>query len=625
MPRNQRSMQRANVLASGLKRFPKLSYAINSIDQNKLRLGRLDFHYQVLSAVAEVVATQREMSLNAVAKSIRAKGVFPNINANQIAQVITNDSRHAMARSLPSSAITLSKQGDNPTMVRVADSYLMDVVNQCRLQDIDQTKIPFLPYDLMSMNGSIHGMFDLPGGTEALAAIDGEVFELDTQYRPSGANIQTVLRLVYHVEGIAAAANPDCHISARLFGSRSCGLSADTNDVDITLVATTVIGNGQNMVPVNNPEEILARLTRGLRRAGGFYRVVNISKTQVPIVKFKYSVKQNGQQPIVLEGDISVNGQLGLAKSAMLESYLAVDPRVRPLLVTLKQWSSKRLIADSNTLNTFGLIMMAIAFLISCRVVPPLQLLNIDKMDPVAWDRLDQICRDPDQVATMYSNKRRKLHCLQTNTPLPVWIIEGNQQAYFLDSSRLRHWKTPNTESVSTLLYKMFQYYGSVFQPHLHAISPRLGSTTIPRNSLTKLCLPNINSSCAMALKNGSVNAFHGGVRTLVIEDPFVLSVNCGRNAPPEWVEGMLWEMRRAAWIMSQHHVFGGRTLERILAPPSAEIFGRAECWFTVYARLWDLIFTNTKSKSKQIKLLKAQAALVRLGDKVKWADLQQI
>ncbi|KAI9504858.1 hypothetical protein GGI25_004196 [Coemansia spiralis] len=200
-----------------------------------------------------------------------------------------------------------------------------------------------------------------------------------------------------------------------------------------------------------------------------------------------------------ISGDVSM-GPTGVAKSNILKMCVAADPRVRPFLLVLKMWAHRRQLYGP--VNSFTIVLMGLAFLVAHKVVPPLQSLS-------------------------------------------------NHGASFSAS--------PNLMCTARLLYEMFSFYGTRFDPLKNAVSLRLGSTTVPRMGLTT-----------------SEPGF------LVIEDPMETQVNCACNASAEWVEAFLWEMRRAAWVLS----LGPPVLNRLFLAPSKAIYGDAGVWASAYPRL---------------------------------------
>ncbi|KAJ2869982.1 hypothetical protein GGH93_005919 [Coemansia aciculifera] len=335
-----------------------------------------------------------------------------------------------------------------------------------------------------------------------------------------------------------------------------------------------------------------------LHKSSDFTRVTNVTHARVPITKFVFVTPSKYR----IEGDISLNGGKGLVNSRLIATYLGLDPRMRQVLSVLKLWAIRRYIINRRILNSIGLMMMSIAFLISRKVIPSLQMLAISHVTLLAWARLAKIHHSPDRIAMLYSAinlasapttpesalvelEGSAVRCLQCDVDLPECIVKSTR-AYYLNGGELNRWRSPNHDSSATLLFDMFRYYGFEFNPRLHVISPRLGSTTTPRASLYRL--PQLDSNKTIE----KFSKWRRRLRLLAIEDPFDLVVNCGRNAPPEWVEGLLWEMRRAAWTLlpsehhqSHHHAKRGIPLDRLVLPSTEMIYCDPGIWTSVYHR----------------------------------------
>ncbi|KAI7821441.1 hypothetical protein BX661DRAFT_67279 [Kickxella alabastrina] len=350
----------------------------------------------------------------------------------------------------------------------------------------------------------------------------------------------------------------------------------NSSDLDV-LLTVKVPGEDAEVKHV----EFFHNLAKGLYSDRGFTKVIKIMHARVPIIKFEYLTRGN----VRLEGDISINGSMSVAKTNLISSYMQIDSRVREVLLVLKVWGIRRGIINQNVLNSFGLMMMGIAFLVSRRVVPPLQLISTAKVGNRMWTNLDALHADPEAIARMYqtepldeqSSNTDGICCLHSGKVLPDWSVEGIR-GYFMNNSSSNSWKSPNDSSAAELIHELFHFYGNEFDPINHAISPRLGTASIPRTSLSELQVP----SCTMHLT--SPENWHRSLRLLAIEDPFELEINCGRNAPPEWVEGFLWEMRRAAWALEPRRT-GSRhsAIKRLLVEPSANIFKSADVWAPAY------------------------------------------
>lgn len=48
-----------------------------------------------------------------------------------------------------------------------------------------------------------------------------------------------------------------------------------------------------------------------------------------------------------LSCDINVNNTLALLNTEMIKTYVAVDPRVRPLIMIIKHWTKQRFLNDA--------------------------------------------------------------------------------------------------------------------------------------------------------------------------------------------------------------------------------------------------------------------------------------
>ncbi|KAJ1963052.1 hypothetical protein GGI12_002278 [Dipsacomyces acuminosporus] len=409
--------------------------------------------------------------------------------------------------------------------------------------------------------------------------LESEIAEAIAEKEPPESNRQEVEKLVSLVQKIGRQVSPSCKVYAMLFGSRLYDLCTSSSDVDIVVNVKV-----PNVNPAVAHARFFNRLAKGLRQTRGFTMVVKVPHARIPIIKFQY-VCRTGE---VLDGDISLNSSIGLSKSNLIASFVDMDPRVRQLLMMLKLWGSARRITNQNTLNSYGLLMMGIAFLISRRVVPPLQLLDTLSMNGTGWKRLSKIQRNAEGIHRLYDtgaadstngSKEHVISCIQTRRPLPDWRVDG-QRAYFYCRRPGQEWKSPNKSSVAVLLYEFFRYYGCEFDAMHNAISPRLGSCEIPRSWLHELQAPAPDMYLTMPME------WRNELRLLAIEDPFDLSVNCARNATPEWCEGLLWEMRRAAWTLLPKKD-GHGSIERLLLEPSTHLYSDPLVWATAYHRLF--------------------------------------
>ncbi|KAJ2548618.1 hypothetical protein EV175_004761 [Coemansia sp. RSA 1933] len=445
---------------------------------------------------------------------------------------------------------------------------------------------------------------------EDLAMVDQQITAFSDQWRISPENAEAVEALLLRLSNQATRKGKHLLWRPAVFGSRVYGIARDTSDVDICLhirqtVTNAKKGGGKRASRITQKTtdrsriKILMSLSAWMRKktiqnghkenVGQFQNVTMITKARVPIIKFNYAVP--GSSGAVLSCDVSSSGGTdGVRKSKLLETYIAIDPRVRPILVVLKAWAKQRSLSDSRSVNSFGFMMLGLAFLIRERVVPPLQLLLTCKIDSNGWDNLQALQSDSNAMLGLLKNVAT-IKCIQSSRTIGEQKIPSTKaskhfNAHFLsDTHVLEKWKSPNSKPVIQLLFEMFQLYGCSFDPLKHVVSVRFGSPLLARepraDQVRETLLPS-NKDLADP-KNWPTR-----VKPLVVEDPFDPGINCARQATCEWTDGMLWEMRRAAWIIHNHGSDSGiaaNVLDKLLAPPSLDIYVQPKAWASAYLR----------------------------------------
>ncbi|KAJ1939427.1 hypothetical protein GGF37_004404 [Kickxella alabastrina] len=436
-----------------------------------------------------------------------------------------------------------------------------------------------------------------------LQRVEKDIDELEKQSQPSAQNTREVENVINIINNLAIKKFPTNRVRVSLFGSRVYGMCSNNSDLDISVTAELDTTDYDTALA-----RFLSQVAIMIEYVRGFSRVVKITRTRVPIIKFTYMTPSGTR----LNGDISINNNIGVAKTDMIAQYIRMDPRVRRVLLVLKKWGARREIPNYNVMNSYGLMMMGITFLINQGVVPPLQMLSTTEVTDETWRNLGAIhsssslvnslyqCGSPGVAENLNFQTANGVRCLETDTILPDCPIDGMRTYFYSDIKAAQSWQSKNTDSVPLLIYKMFQYYGCKFNPMANVISPRLGSAEIPRAYLPQLKAPSPNIYLSQRQK------WRKDLRLLVIEDPFELTLNCGRNAGPEWVECFLWEMRRAAWAMlpkekAKHY----GSIRRMMLPPSRDIYETAEMWALTFRILKDELHIYLKARNaKAIKEL---------------------
>jgi len=219
-----------------------------------------------------------------------------------------------------------------------------------------------------------------------------------------------------------------------LAGSSSSGFAIEGCDVDLTLIRpdrTVLFYSSDSGV------QVLRRIQDGLRTM----RTINtelISGAVVPILKLQDWIEK-------LEGDISVDIRNSIFNTYLQKCYGNMDPRVTPLVVTVKHWATVSRItgARDHKLSGFAVVLLVIYYLqTGCRppVLPSLQTTN-----PVHFSTSES--------ASVMADKL-------TSGSLPPVVTS---------------YKSSNTETLGRLLVGFFNFYCE-FDWH-QVLSVRLAST----------------------------------------------------------------------------------------------------------------------------------------------------
>eukprot|EP01080_Neovahlkampfia_damariscottae_P000452 gene452-6863_t len=118
-----------------------------------------------------------------------------------------------------------------------------------------------------------------------------------------------------------------------------------------------------------------------------------IKSSRVPVVKV-HDQKRN------LECDVCIDNYLAVLNTRMLRTYSLIDPRLRELVLCVKLWAKKRLIADppNGSLSSYSYAILSIFYLqqVEPPILPSLQELatipNLDKSlisEPQFWNAYD--------------------------------------------------------------------------------------------------------------------------------------------------------------------------------------------------------------------------------------------
>lgn len=200
---------------------------------------------------------------------------------------------------------------------------------------------------------------------------------------------------------------PEVH----LFGSSVNGFGAEGCDLDIALIFQTSGIKQKNII--NSVDKLDVHLK-------GDTNISNkevISSAKVPIIKLKYLF--NGTK---YDCDLSLSNYRAILNSEMLLTYSKVDEVVQIIGLFVKEWAKRNNICGHQHLSSFSWVIAVIHYLQNEGVLPYLQ--------------------DIDMPAKKSERK----------------------EYYFKDIDNLnQYFKPKNIDSLSELLFGLFNYYGNVF------------------------------------------------------------------------------------------------------------------------------------------------------------------
>ncbi|KAL7309504.1 hypothetical protein PS15m_010374 [Mucor circinelloides] len=271
---------------------------------------------------------------------------------------------------------------------------------------------------------------------------------------------------------------PMHRFNVHLFGSSQNNLGTNQSDVDICISTSW---NGLRCI----------KTLANVLRKNGLQIVRTIPRAKVPIVKIWDPVLQ-------LACDLNVNNLLALQNTRMIKTYVAIDPRVRPLILIVKHWAKQRQLNDAasgGTLSTYTWTCMVINFL--------------QTRNPPILPNLHEIP-----------------HTLSNDNVQ----INGMNSSFCDDLSRLVGFGRSNHESLGGLLYAFFRKFAFEFDYATQVISVRSGK-----------------------LLSRYEKGWHKGIesrRALCIEEPFDTRRNLGNSADETSVRGLRLEFERAVNIL---------------------------------------------------------------------------
>ncbi|KAJ3413993.1 hypothetical protein HDV05_007200 [Chytridiales sp. JEL 0842] len=335
-----------------------------------------------------------------------------------------------------------------------------------------------------------------------------EIMDLVQSISPSAKDLERRETFIAKIEKILADEYPELGVKVHTFGSTITGLATVDSDVDLCVTAEGW----------EDPVEAIQDLAECMRRYG-MREIYTVTKAKVPICKF-------WDPEYGLNCDINVNNRIALRNTLLIKTYVSLDPRVRPILMTIKHWTKQRVLNDAakgGTLSTYCWVCMAINYL---------QLLQPPVLPSLHAPYLAQLTRLRDP----------SLPPLPASEIIPTVVIDGTDTSFLGDLShpslQTPNWppNPPNRQTLGALLHGFFQFYTFRFPYTTHVASPRLGT---------------------LLLKPSKGWNPHDPFSTLCVEDPVCESRNLGNSADGVSVRGLRGEIWRALRILE-----GGGGLE---------------------------------------------------------------
>lgn len=165
--------------------------------------------------------------------------------------------------------------------------------------------------------------------------------------------LETKFRLRAQFEKALKNLFPNCDLF--MFGSSASGFGSQSSDMDMCLVTN------------NNIEIKEVKLL--FRIKSMFMRQFNLSDVQV--INAKVAIMKFIDSRSKIHCDLNINNSDGVRNTHLLKYYTIADPRLVPLVLTIKRWARHHKINDASqgTLSSYALTLMTIHYL-QCGVKP---------------------------------------------------------------------------------------------------------------------------------------------------------------------------------------------------------------------------------------------------------------
>ncbi|OAF99184.1 uncharacterized protein CC84DRAFT_1130906 [Paraphaeosphaeria sporulosa] len=327
--------------------------------------------------------------------------------------------------------------------------------------------------------------------------LSGDMRELYDRLQPTPENTKRRHEFVKKLQTILETEFPGHEHKVHVFGSSGNQLYTAESDVDVCI--QTPLTRLEDMHPL---AEALAK--------NGMEKVVCIPQAKVRIVKIWDPV-------LKLACDMNVNNTPALENTRMINTYIQIDERVRPLAMIIKHWTKERILNDAalgGTISSYTWMCMILNFLQT---------------------------RNPPILPALHTLPYRAKD--KTGKP--------SQSEFADDLDALIGFGSKNTESLGQLLFHFFRHYGHEVDYEKHVVSVREG----------RLLTREEKNWHRAGLQKEARNR-------LCVEEPFNTDRNLGNSADEFAWRGIHLELRRAFDFLGNGQQLGA-ACEQFEFPPA--------------------------------------------------------
>ncbi|KAJ6155717.1 hypothetical protein N7470_006283, partial [Penicillium chermesinum] len=324
--------------------------------------------------------------------------------------------------------------------------------------------------------------------------ITADIMNLYDQLLPSAESDDRRRQLVQKLERLFNEQWPGHNIKANVFGSSGNKLCSSDSDGMFGGFARLSLNDSPGIPETPGLQETVdicittdfrdleqVCLLADVLAKHGMERVVCVSHAKVPIVKI-------WDPELKLACDMNVNNTLALENTRMIRTYVEADERVRPLAMSVKHWTKRRVLNDAGsggTLSSYTWICLIINFLQT---------------------------RDPPILPSLQARPHRER------------IISGLECGFDDDPKSFAGFGRRNKQSVGELLFEFFRYYGHEINYEKSVVSVREGRL-----------ISKVDKKWHLATNN-----------RLCVEEPFNTERNLGNTADDTSFKGLHLELRRS-------------------------------------------------------------------------------